>query len=90
MILSNDQTSDLGQNTPGLGYNVTYIIATNSNPAIPAYSFNYSHKCYPAYEAYIGTQQIYGYCPLNNNPFYISGCLFGGLIITGSTVGAAQ
>jgi hypothetical protein len=86
----NDQISDLGQNTPGLGYNVTYIIATNSNPAIPAYSFNYSHKCYPAYEAYIGTQQIYGYRPLSNNPFYISGCLFGGLIITGSTVGAVQ
>lgn len=84
----NDQTSDLGTETPGLGYNVTYTINTASNPAIPAYTLDYSHKCYPAYEAYIGSQQVYGYMPLSNSPAYVTACLVGGLVISGSTIGA--
>jgi FAD/FMN-containing dehydrogenase len=85
----NDQTSDLGTLTPGLGYNVTYSISTG-NPAFPAYTFDYSHKCYPAYEAYVGAQRIYGYKPSFNDPVDISYCLAGGLVISGATIGTVN
>ena len=85
----NDQTSDLGTLTPGLGYNVTYAINT-ANSYVPASTFDYSHKCYPAYEAYIGSQQVYGYKPTHNDPATVTVCLAGGLSVTGSTIGAVN
>jgi hypothetical protein len=85
----NDQTSDLGTLTPGLGYNITYYITT-SNPLIPAYTFDYSHKCCPAYEAYIGSQQIYGYKPSYNDPISLSFCLESGLLVNGTAIGTVN
>ena len=85
----NDLTSDLYTVTPGLGYNVTYTIST-ANPAIPAYTFQYSHKCYPAYEAYIGGQRIYGYMPSHNDPASITLCLAGGLTVSNETIGTVN
>jgi len=48
-----------------------------ANPASPAYTFEYTHDCFPAHEAYIGTQRIYGFMPNDDQWGHISACLAG-------------
>ncbi|MGA8028284.1 MAG: hypothetical protein WB992_14165 [Bryobacteraceae bacterium] len=43
--------------------------------AKPTYSFDYTHSCYPGFEAYIGSQFVYGYKPPSNNSVYVALCL---------------
>lgn len=84
-----DATTILGSNTPSTDWNVTFTIST-SNPAFPAYTVNYTHDCYPAYEAYIGTQLVYGFKPSSNSRATIVACLAGAFQIQGSTIGTVN
>jgi hypothetical protein len=85
-----NQATFLGPNTPPIYWDVTFSIST-SNPAYPAYSLQYTHTCYPAFEAYIGSQLVYGYKPSPNNWFYVANCLAGIIPhVTGTVVGAVQ
>jgi hypothetical protein len=72
---------------PQTNWDVTVSIAT-INPVFPSYTVQYSHNCYPAFEVYIGSQQIYGFMPSGNNPFLdIIPCLLGIGQITGQSIG---
>ena len=74
---------------PSLDWNVTYTIST-ANPVIPAYTIEYTHDCYPAHEAYIGTQLVYGYKPSSNGAFAVGTCLAGLGQISGATIGTVN
>jgi hypothetical protein len=76
--------------TPSINWNVTYSINAVSNPSYPAYTFSYTHDCFPAYEAYIGTQQIYGFKPSNYSASTIGYCLAGGSPVQSATIGTVN
>lgn len=85
-----NQASLLGPNTPPIRWDVTYSINA-TNPTYPSYSLQYNHTCYPAFEAYIGSQFVYGYKPWSNNAIFVSGCLLGAIPhVTGTAIGAVQ
>ena len=79
-----DEASDLGSATPGTDWNVTYTINAASNPVTPGYTIEYTHECYPAYEAYIGTQRVYGYKQNSNSAITLASCLSGVGQVVGS------
>jgi hypothetical protein len=66
-----------GYGTPSIDWNVTFTIGTANNPASPAYTFEYTHDCFPTHEAYIGTQRIYGFTPNDYSGDHIAACLAG-------------
>lgn len=76
--------------TPPFHYDFTYTINAVSNPSIPAWTLQYNHKCFPAYEAYIGTQLVYGYKPKHYDAATISYCLAGGGPVNGSALGTVN
>jgi hypothetical protein len=63
--------------TPSINWNVTYTIDAASNPAIPTWTLEYTHDCFPAYEMYIGAQLLYRFTPTDNSARYIAFCLAG-------------
>jgi len=58
-----------------------------ANPASPAYTFEYTHDCFPAHEAYIGTPRIYGFMPNDYSGGHIAACLAGYGQIQGTVLG---
>ena len=84
---SGNQTTTFPATTPPIDWDITISLDTMANPVYPAYTVNYNHDCFPAHEAYVGTQRVYGYRPQRSNAVYIGYCLAGGSPVTGSTIG---
>ena len=64
---------------PDISWNYS-IDVNNNNPSSPTYTIEGSHDCFPAHEAWIGSQQLHGYAPPlpgAYNVFTIGGCLIG-------------
>ena len=61
---------------PEISWNYTVVI-DNSTPSTPRYTRWGSHDCYPAHEAYIGSQMIHSYNPPDHSITTIASCLIG-------------
>jgi hypothetical protein len=62
--------------TPSVDWDV-WILVNNSNPSAPTYTMTGWGDCFPAWEAYIGGQQIFGYTPPAYDITTIAMCLLG-------------
>jgi hypothetical protein len=73
-----------------IDWDATLTINTGSNPASPAWTFSYTHDCFPAFEAYIGSQRIYDWKPTSYQWVNIGACLHGYNQRVGSKNGNVQ
>ena len=55
-------------------YTVNFNVA---NPSQPTYSLTVTHDCFPAHEAYIGSQTVYTFTPAASSMSQIGTCLAG-------------
>lgn len=55
-------------------YTVNFNLA---NPSQPTYSLTVTHDCFPAHEAYIGSQTVYTFTPAASSMSQIGTCLAG-------------
>lgn len=68
-------------------YTINFSLA---NPSQPTYSLTVTHDCFPAHEAYIGSQAVYTFTPAASSMFQIGTCLAGFGQITAVRSGGVQ